>query len=261
MCSPSICILVCDFTQSCKSQWIRCREAFRTLSQPWSALCKDSEGHWDRDYLLTLSILFLSFLSCPLYYKDKKERERERETKKHVLTLLQLGFWARFRFCHSNACCSNALRQDLEWGFPGGSDSKESTCNVRDLDLISGSGRSPGGGHGNLLQFTPVFLPGESPWTEVPSRLQTTGSQRVSHDWVTSTAQGLEKESKPREKAIWRLELHHLKPRKYACHQTRSSGTELTPTHPSCLQREDSPADILTLDFSHQDCEKIHLCS
>ena len=180
MCSPSICILVCDFTQSCKSQWIRCREAFRTLSQPWSALCKDSEGHWDRDYLLTLSILFLSFLSCPLYYKDKKERERERETKKHVLTLLQLGFWARFRFCHSNACCSNALRQDLEWGFPGGSDSKESTCNVRDLDLISGSGRSPGGGHGNLLQFTPVFLPGESPWTEVPSRLQTTGSQRVS---------------------------------------------------------------------------------
>ena len=67
---------------------------------------------------------------------------------------MQLGFWARFRFCHSNACCSNALRQDLEWGFPGGSDSKESTCNVRDLDLISGSGRSPGGGHDNLLQYS-----------------------------------------------------------------------------------------------------------
>ena len=36
--------------------------------------------------------------------------------------------------------------------FPGGSDDKESTCNARDLALIPRSGRSPGGGHGNLLQ-------------------------------------------------------------------------------------------------------------
>ena len=35
------------------------------------------------------------------------------------------------------------------WGVPGGSDGKESTCNARDLDLIPGLGRSPGGGHGN----------------------------------------------------------------------------------------------------------------
>ena len=33
-------------------------------------------------------------------------------------------------------------------GFPGGSDSKESACNVGDLDSIPGLGRSPGGGHG-----------------------------------------------------------------------------------------------------------------
>ena len=37
-------------------------------------------------------------------------------------------------------------------GFPGGSVSKESTCNAEDLDLIPGLGRSPGGGHGKLLQ-------------------------------------------------------------------------------------------------------------
>ena len=37
-------------------------------------------------------------------------------------------------------------------GFPGGSDGKESTCNVRDLGLIPGLGRSPGGGRDNLLQ-------------------------------------------------------------------------------------------------------------
>ena len=28
-------------------------------------------------------------------------------------------------------------------------------------------------------QCTPVFLPGESPWTEEPGRLQTTGSQEL----------------------------------------------------------------------------------
>ena len=39
-------------------------------------------------------------------------------------------------------------------GFSGGLDGKESTCNAGDLGLISGSGRSPGGGHGNPLQYS-----------------------------------------------------------------------------------------------------------
>ena len=39
-------------------------------------------------------------------------------------------------------------------GFPGGSDGEESACNVGDLGLIPGSGRSPGGGHGNPLQYS-----------------------------------------------------------------------------------------------------------
>ena len=34
------------------------------------------------------------------------------------------------------------------------------------------------------IQPTPVFLPGESPWTEEPGRLQSKGSQRVRHDWA-----------------------------------------------------------------------------
>ena len=32
------------------------------------------------------------------------------------------------------------------------------------------------------LQSTPAFLPGESPWTEEPGRLQSMGSQRVGHN-------------------------------------------------------------------------------
>ena len=39
-------------------------------------------------------------------------------------------------------------------GFPGSSDSKGLACNVGDLGSISGLGRSPGGGHGNPLQYS-----------------------------------------------------------------------------------------------------------
>ena len=39
-------------------------------------------------------------------------------------------------------------------GFSGGSDSKESACNVGDLGSIPGLGRSLGGGHGNPLQYS-----------------------------------------------------------------------------------------------------------
>ena len=39
-------------------------------------------------------------------------------------------------------------------GFPGGSDSKESAYNVGDLSSIPELGRSPGGGHGNPLQYS-----------------------------------------------------------------------------------------------------------
>ena len=40
------------------------------------------------------------------------------------------------------------------WGFPGGSDGKESACNVGDLGLIPGSGRSAGEGNANPLQYS-----------------------------------------------------------------------------------------------------------
>ena len=39
-------------------------------------------------------------------------------------------------------------------GFPGGSGSKESACNAGDLGSIPGLGRSPGGRHGNPLQYS-----------------------------------------------------------------------------------------------------------
>ena len=39
-------------------------------------------------------------------------------------------------------------------GFPGGSGGKESACSAGNVGLILGLGRSPGGGHGNPLQYS-----------------------------------------------------------------------------------------------------------
>ena len=56
-------------------------------------------------------------------------------------------------------------------GLPVGSDGKEYGCNVGDLGLIPGLGRSPGGEHGNPLQYACLENPlgqrslaGYSPW-------------------------------------------------------------------------------------------------
>ena len=97
--------------------------------------------------------------------------------------------------------------------FPDSSAGKESACNAGD-PLIPGSGSSSGEGIGYPLQYswaslvaqmvknlpamqetwagknawrrdwlpTPVFLPGESRWTEEPGGLQPMGSQRVGHN-------------------------------------------------------------------------------
>ena len=55
--------------------------------------------------------------------------------------------------------------------FPGGSDSKESACNVGDLGSTPGLERSPGGEHGNPLQYSCLerSLAGYSPWGHIES--------------------------------------------------------------------------------------------
>ena len=48
----------------------------------------------------------------------------------------------------------NPLEKVMATYSSGGSDSKESTCNAGDLGSVPGFGRSPGGGHGNPLQYS-----------------------------------------------------------------------------------------------------------
>ena len=54
-------------------------------------------------------------------------------------------------------------------GFPGISDGKESACNAGDPGSIPGSGRFPGGGNGNPLQYSCLGNPmeGGSWWATV----------------------------------------------------------------------------------------------
>ena len=64
-------------------------------------------------------------------------------------------------------------------GFPGGSDGEKSACDEGDLGSIPGLGKIP---WKRAWQPIPVFLPGESPWTEASGGLQSMGLQGVGHD-------------------------------------------------------------------------------
>ena len=55
---------------------------------------------------------------------------------------------------HGVAESDKTKRLLLSHDFPGGSDGKESACNVGDLGSIPQLGRSPGGRHGNPLQYS-----------------------------------------------------------------------------------------------------------
>ena len=75
-------------------------------------------------------------------------------------------------------------------GFPGGSDGKESACNVGDLGLIPGLGRSPGGGHGSPLHYSCLENPhgqrslvGYSPWGRKESDTTEQLSLSLLWDW------------------------------------------------------------------------------
>ena len=60
---------------------------------------------------------------------------------------------------------------------------KVSVYNAGDLGSIPGSGRFPGGGNGNPLQYSCLESPMDG---GVWCRLLSMGSQRVRHDWATS---------------------------------------------------------------------------
>ena len=65
----------------------------------------------------------------------------------------QISYMVSIKNTHAQIFIVN-MKNALCPGFLGSSVNKESTCNAGDPGLIPGLGRSPGGGHGNSLQYS-----------------------------------------------------------------------------------------------------------
>ena len=105
-------------TQGSKSGLLHCRQTLNGLSYQGSPPAQQQNSH---------SLL-----------KKKKKKEKEKENKESFVS-------AKIFISKVSLMCL---------GLSGGSAGKESACNVGDLSLISGLGRSPRGGHGNPLQYS-----------------------------------------------------------------------------------------------------------
>jgi len=104
---------------------------------------------------------------------------------------VSMWLYVSFYVCFKEASCHMA-RSSMEkpvWkgvGFPGGSAGKKSACLLINAGSISGSGRSPGEGNGNPLQYYCLGNPMDrrslvdySPW----------GCKRVGNNLVTKQQQ------------------------------------------------------------------------
>ena len=104
---------------------------------------------------------------------------------------------------------------------------------VRDAGSIPGSGRSPGGGHGNPLQYSCL----ENPMDRGADGLQSTGLQRVGYDLActsvqfSSVAQFCPTLCDPMNRSTPGLPVHHQLPEFTQTHVHRV-GDAMQPSHP-----------------------------
>ena len=97
-----------------------------------------------------------SVLNLNLYYPSKVRKQR-------IWLKLELMVES-FGSCSNTDCCISLVDgggriyfvtpSTYDSGFPSGSVGKESACNAGDLGLIPGSGRAPGEGNSNPLQYS-----------------------------------------------------------------------------------------------------------
>ena len=81
---------------------------------------------------------------------------------------------------HNKTSIRHILIKLYRKSFSGGSDGEESTCNVGDLGLIPGLGRSPEGGNGNPLQYSCL----ENPMDREAWQATVHDVARVGHDYM-----------------------------------------------------------------------------
>ena len=106
-----------------------------------------------------------------------------------ILSSLFMNLWTWPALSSPCACSEHSLQlrvlaiTECLLGLPGGTSGKELACQGRrrrDAGSIPGSGKSPGDGNGNPVQYS-------LPWTEEPAGLQSTGLQRFRRDLAAPT--------------------------------------------------------------------------
>ena len=116
----------------------------------------------DYTVLGILQARIMAWVAFPFSRGSSQPRDRT------LVSRIAGGFFTNW--ATREACYTNYLSNYYYLQFPGGSDGKESACNVRNPCLIPGSGRSPGEGNGYSLQYSGEFhgqrsLVGYSSWS------------------------------------------------------------------------------------------------
>ena len=113
---------------------------------------------------MSKSAHFLSFYSPGHYHRRKSGRSWEKSLGEKISHLMNLEdiTQSELRQSQKDKHCLIGRLQGMD--FPGGSDGKASAYNAGDLGSIPGSGRSPGEGNGNPLQYSCLENPMDGAW-------------------------------------------------------------------------------------------------
>ena len=110
---------------------------FFTTSATWEALCSSVLQSSERPRAM-------HFPMDEFHKQDRKKPHQDTRDDTHLYNI-----WKHIKT--ELLIFRDTYKYNM--GFTGSSAGKESTCNAGDLGSIPGLGRSPGGGHGNPLQY------------------------------------------------------------------------------------------------------------
>ena len=119
------------------------------LNSPWKQNGQIMSSHT----VLLVSIYITDLVPADTF---KQGLKLPRDSHSCYLLFTKYPLWAGDYYGVGEGITKKDKRK-WQWKYqalPGGSDSKESTCNAGDLGSIPGSRGSPGVGHGNLLQYS-----------------------------------------------------------------------------------------------------------
>ena len=100
--------------------------------------------------LILLRLWFITWFmiyTCQILWSISNQKEILKKSRSNIITWNNLTIRNSFSFFL-------VFSTKSLWGFPGGSDSKESDCSVGDPGSIPGSGRSPRERNGYPLQYS-----------------------------------------------------------------------------------------------------------